>query len=518
MTTETIVVGSDGKWTLTGTEFNGQGGYRIKNQSGSSTYERSRRIKTSQNTPNFWRKVTEYVEYRPRSGRYPTRPRLPIYHPPRTPYLKDRRPQQSDASWRRALTRYDSNVARYRATVVKRKTDFETRMRKFNIRLAKYEAFLRKLCNGVPKKVRKRNKGITPDWHPFTQTQTFDTGTLGTWTTNWRQWYYGSPIRGAYQYAGDITQMVDIVANGFWPTSNLTEMKSKAIAAAESIALNRFHEKLSGEQVHLGQVIAERAQSIGMLTQSVARLVNFLRYFTPKAALRSVAGLLSKKGGRQVSDDYLAFKFGAEPLMSDVKGAAEAVAHLMVDKLDTYSIKVTGSANKTEEMTYSFVRNGMTYVVTQRVAVNVRYVCEYGLNNVLTREMSKLGLINPAEIVWEVVPWSFVVDWVLPVGTYIRHLTSDVGVQFLRGTHSQRVIATTTVRLFHRGVDPYKPAYWNSEQWADYNWQRTRGDISKTRVLLETAPKVQLPKFKNPLSVTHVLESMALLFQKSKFK
>jgi hypothetical protein len=30
-----------------------------------------------------------------------------------------------------------------------------------------------------------------------------------------------------------------------------------------------------------------------------------------------------------------------------------------------------------------------------------------------------LGLVNPAEIAWEVVPYSFVVDWFLPIGSYI---------------------------------------------------------------------------------------------------
>lgn len=518
MTTETIVVSSDGKWTLQGTEFDGQGGYRAKNQTGLSAYERTRRVKESYNTPNMWRKVTEYVEFRPRSGRYPTYPKKPVFHSPRYPYLKPRRPLQSNRSWRTALTRFRLNVKRYEQLKLRRVADFEARMRKFNVRLAKYEAFQKKMRDGVPKKVRKRNKGIDPEWHPFSQVQTFDTGTLGTWTTNWRQWFYGSPIQGKYWYSGDITQVVDLVANGGWPTSNLTEMTSKALAAADSIALNRFHDKLSGEQVHLGQVIAERAQSIGLLANSVARLVNFLRYFTPKASLRAVTGLLSKRGGRQVADDYLAFKFGAEPLMGDVKGAAEAVAHLLVDKLDTNTLKVTGSANKVEENTFSFVRNGMTYVATQRVSVNVRYVCEYGLDNVLSREMSKLGLINPAEIIWEVVPWSFVVDWVLPVGNYIRHLTSDIGVVYRRGTRSERVVSTTTVKLIHNGVDPNTPAYWNSEQWDDFNWQRTRGTTSKVRTLLANAPKVQLPQFKNPLSVTHVLESMALLYQKSKFK
>lgn len=518
MASETIVVGSNGKWTLSGTEYDGNYGYRAKNDSGSSNYERLRRVKESYNTPNMWRKVTEYVQFKPRSGRYPTYPRKPVLHYPSYPFLRPRRPNQSNRSWNLALNRHNYNIVRYKLVVSRRTAEFEARMRKFNIRLAKYEKFVKKMRDGVPKKVRKRNKGILPEWHPFSQSEAFDTGTLGTWTTNWRQWVYGTPVRGAWQTSGDITAKVDIVANGSWPSANLYDMQAKATTAANSIALNRFHEKLSGESIHLGQVIAERAQSIGLLTSSVARLVNFLKYFTPKAAVRATVGLLSKRGGRQISDDYLAFQFGAKPLMEDVKGAAELVAHLMVDKLDNYLISVTGSATKAEEQKYTFTKGGMVFEVTQRVQVKVRYVCEYGVDNILTREMSNLGLINPAEILWELTPWSFVVDWVLPVGNYIRHLTNDMGVVFLRGTQATRTVMTTTVKLNHRGVDPNTPAYWNSEEWNDFDWTRTRGTITKTRVLLNEAPKVQLPSFKNPFSTTHVLEGLALLYQKSKFK
>lgn len=520
MTTEVIVKRSDGKWTYQGTHHNGQGGFRVAYDEGvSDTYDRLRRTKESYNSPGLWRKVTEMVVYKPRSGRHPTKPREPVFREPRKPELRPRRLNQSSRSWIKALTRYRLKVLAWERNVVKRRALYEQRLAKYEARVAKYHAYLRKMRDGVPKKVRKRNKGIDLVWHPFTLTESFDTGILGTYTNDWRMWYYGSPIRGAGRYAGDITAIVDPFTNGGWPTGNQNEILSNAIAAADSIALNRFHDKLSGDSIHLGQVIAERAQTVGLLTTSVARLVNFLRYFTPKAAMRSALGVFSKRGVRQVSDDYLAFQFGAKPLMDDVKSAAETVAHYMVDKIDTHTVEVTGSASKQESTSWTFSQNGRVYEATLRASVTVRYVCEYGIDNMLTREMSQLGLINPAEIIWEVTPWSFVIDWVLPIGDYIRHLTGDTGLVFRRGTRSERVVMTTTVKLKYQQPDPYTPAYWNQEEWHSQDWQRTKGTISKTRVLLTQPPKVQLPKFKNPLSVTHVLEGIALLSQKTiKFK
>lgn len=506
---------SKGGWTLTGTEFDGQGGFRAKNDSGPSVYETARLTKVSHNTPNMWRKVTEIVAFKPRSGRTPTPPRRPFLRLPFRPILLDRKPKQSAASWRRALARYELKLAMYNAKVVRLTLAYEARLRKYESRLAKYEIFFQKLRNGVPRKVRKRNRIMQNiEWHPFSQTLTMDTGTRGTWTTNWRQWFYGSPISGAWQYSGDITGVVDIVANGRWPNDGLTDLISQATTAADSIALNRFHDKLTGEQVHLGQVIAERAQTINLLAQSADRLIAFLRAFTPKKILASTLRKFSKKGLRETADDYLAFKFGAEPLMSDVKGAAEAVAHMMVDKLDTFSVKVTGSANK--HATISGSVGNLVY--THDVSVNVRYVCEYGLDNMLTREMSKLGLINPAEILWELTPWSFVVDWLYPVGGYLRHLTNGAGLIYQRGTQSTKTTVVTTVRVVKHEADPNTPQYWGSEEWNSFDWTRSRGTKTKVRTLINESPAVMLPSFKNPFSATHIAEGIALLYQSAKFK
>jgi len=43
--------------------------------------------------------------------------------------------------------------------------------------------------------------------------------------------------------------------------------------------------------------------------------------------------------------------------------------------------------------------------------------------------LARWGLINPATVVWELVPFSFVVDWFAPVGNTLDALTSGVGLE-----------------------------------------------------------------------------------------
>jgi len=50
--------------------------------------------------------------------------------------------------------------------------------------------------------------------------------------------------------------------------------------------------------------------------------------------------------------------------------------------------------------------------------------------------VSQLGLVNPAEIVWEMMPYSFIADWFVPIGPWIGSLTADIGYTFKGGSYS----------------------------------------------------------------------------------
>lgn len=60
----------------------------------------------------------------------------------------------------------------------------------------------------------------------------------------------------------------------------------------------------------------------------------------------------------------------------------------------------------------------------------------------LTNALNRIGLANPAQIAWELVPYSFVWDWAMPIGSFLQTLSASAGLNFLGGY-------TTT---FKRGV------------------------------------------------------------------
>jgi hypothetical protein len=132
------------------------------------------------------------------------------------------------------------------------------------------------------------------------------------------------------------------------------------------------------------------------------------------ATRKSRGHVLSKKNRKPlsvdaVSNSILELQYGWRPLLSDVHGAAHTLANrLNVDWQTTYRVKrekriheVVGSPGP------SWVRQGRR-LVALKVVLKTRPTLS-----------TQLHLNDPLSVAWEVLPWSFVADWFLPIGSYL---------------------------------------------------------------------------------------------------
>jgi hypothetical protein len=71
-----------------------------------------------------------------------------------------------------------------------------------------------------------------------------------------------------------------------------------------------------------------------------------------------------------------------------------------------------------------------------------------------------LGLINPAVVAWELVPFSFLVDWFIPVGKFLDSWTDQLGYDI------QYPFSTTTRTVKH---------YEEYRQDSTTNWDNSEG-------------------------------------------
>lgn len=281
---------------------------------------------------------------------------------------------------------------------------------------------------------------------------------------------------------------------------------------ADYQATSKVYAKLNDQKVHLAQVVAERAQTVSLISDITRRVASLVT--SPRKLLKKIAGMSGRAEGSTLSNDYLALKFGVEPLLSDIWGAAEALAKITHQQSDTVVIRSVTEQSATRD-TFDVLDDaprGTWYRTKKYVktTVKVSYVIEYSINNVYASTLQSLGLINPAEVGWELVPWSFVVDWFIPIGNFINSITSDVGLSFKSGTKTVSIKTTQHTRR------EYDPSYGEGFNIGVYKgW--VQGDCvqeQKVRTVLTGPITPYLPRFKNPLSTGHFLLSLALLGQR----
>jgi hypothetical protein len=279
---------------------------------------------------------------------------------------------------------------------------------------------------------------------------------------------------------------------------------------AEIKALNR----LKNQNLHLGNFLAEADKTIKMVesgAKSIALQVTNYRKRYPFQWLlvkRWQTGGLAKKFWRCIPDSWLQLQYGWIPLMSDIMGALEELNKSSPGDL-LFSV-VGKSKSEDSDLRKLFGMETSSYCILRtKIHEKCKVKLWYKLNNPTLAELSSLGLINPAEIVWEVMRYSFVVDWFLPVGSWLSALTADLGYSFKGGSRGQHLLISDEVIGEH--WEP--PGDGTIQTFVDGDPFSVKGAWKLFERHCYDRSPVPGVYVKNPLSARHVANAIALLAQ-----
>lgn len=183
--------------------------------------------------------------------------------------------------------------------------------------------------------------------------------------------------------------------------------------------LNKLAERIKGHSFDLGINIAEADktyQSILQNLRSLGTALVDLKHGNYAGALRSLgvpSGRRKPLRAKDISGRWLEMQYAWLPLVSQSYEAGKALAAVT----NYRSLRFSASGQKTKTIDGSFSPGVFAYPV--------KLTYSYKILADLYEEVSAqrgLGLYDPLTIGWEIVPYSFVVDWFLPVGSYLSAL------------------------------------------------------------------------------------------------
>lgn len=209
--------------------------------------------------------------------------------------------------------------------------------------------------------------------------------------------------------------------------------------------------------------LGELQDTIDLLRHPFAALTKFFR--KPLAKQR-IYGKVTSGGNRHgygyttawqinrnaaigaIASQYLAFQFGVKPLMHDIEGIVEALVFRHPEVLrQTARGKMVDSRSSftTGYATTGFVEAGMRTDIDEELTVRAGVL--YAFKGESATSALGVRLSDIPSAAWELLPWSFVIDWFVNVGDVVAGLTAmctnDLLTQWI--TISRRQVVTRRI-------------------------------------------------------------------------
>jgi len=276
-----------------------------------------------------------------------------------------------------------------------------------------------------------------------------------------------------------------------WPTQFDLEV-ADALAKAKTKAL----EKLSANKVQYGVSVLEARRTASMIATNVHAVFEGIKAFKRGYGLVWLQDLVRD---RELAKRWLELQYGWKPLLADIHGGAEYLNRGMLS--DDFQLEVK-SAPRVYLQTPWTVNGGTEVRWTCRGRAKVRLIANVRSSYLET--FNTLGLLNPAEIVWELVPFSFIVDWFTPIGSVLSSLSASAGLDL--SSRSQLHYSKEGIFEVRGLAQPF-----NGYQGVDQKgYLRVGVHVFDRTPLYGAWPMPELYNKANPFSTPHILNAIAL--------
>lgn len=331
----------------------------------------------------------------------------------------------------------------------------------------------------------------------------------------------------AQAYYGRFTNNTSF-ANTWDKTSRLFYVEWPS-AAHSSAAVNNALRAIiaqanAGISANIAQDLAQFGQTRRLVAQNATRIaqsISALRRGDIRRASSALSGQPLKRGrgnesrrkvptSKQLAENWLELQYGWKPLLNDIHDSLEATRRYLAKGPPVKTVRARSSIRTIARPSVRpvIVGDSSPSVGLREISshTTATYGLTYKMDNDLLNFYSQIGFTSPVSLAWEVLPYSFVVDWFLPLGPYFDAMSAFKGLTFVRGYLTRFTRQVQTAQIYYTGFYP---------GFAGNETHTMRGSYSKKEIVWDRQVLNGFPyptlSLKDPISTTHVLNSLALL-------
>lgn len=132
-----------------------------------------------------------------------------------------------------------------------------------------------------------------------------------------------------------------------------------------------------------------------------------------------------------MSDSWLSYRYGARPLLSESEAALQAVYNTIYNVRPT-RLTARGFASDSGTRTSSSdTVQSITWTRDNTTNTSVKVRAGVLYEHFASSDTFGVGVQQVPSAVWELIPYSFVVDWFANVGSFVSAITPKIGVRYL---------------------------------------------------------------------------------------
>lgn len=219
---------------------------------------------------------------------------------------------------------------------------------------------------------------------------------------------------------------------------------------------NRVHTelmlKVRDGRASYGEAIAESRKTINQIARSATSVFKAL-LAARRGQWNQVArhlGVTNRQffTGKSAASRWLEYQYGWLPLYEDVYDGYNLLMKGFRDKK-----QIASSVRSIKDVAGDRHLPSWRSYTSGSSMVNYRGKVFYSIQDSALSNLDQMGLINPLSLAWNLTPYSFAVDWFLPIGNVLDALTATFGVDFIDGFTSVRVVSNYTTAPFLNGEE-----------------------------------------------------------------